>query len=75
MNEQNEEVLTREALCEWLGITKGVLRTLCREHKFPFVQVTRNNRVFLEGSVLEWLRCREQNQGQSTAERDTGERE
>ena len=68
MGESTEAVMTQEQVCEWLGIRKSKLHQLCKEEGLPHVRLSWTQRVFLEKSVIAWLRDREKRKGVSDAE-------
>lgn len=59
MSEAHEAVLKESDVCQWLGVKKQKLRQLCQSAGLPFVRLSSTQRVFLEGSLITWLRSRE----------------
>lgn len=62
MDKQIEGVsnlITEDELRELFGISKNVLGNLRRDQQLPFLMITRLKRLYLESSVMAWLKARE----------------
>ena len=53
-----ENLVTEPDLCELFGCTKDQLSRLRSEEQFPFLKITRKQRLYLESDVIGWLLSR-----------------
>ncbi len=58
-DETLQNVVPEKELMEILGVTKSILSRLRLEKHLPFIPVTRQSRVYLESSLMEWLGTQE----------------
>ncbi len=54
-----ENVVPEKEVMEILGVTKNILSRLRHEKYLPFIPVTRKSRVYLESSLMQWVRDNE----------------
>ena len=54
-----QNVVPEKEVMEILGVSRAGLDRLRHDKKLPFVPVTRNSRVYIESSVMRWLRTNE----------------
>lgn len=57
-----DAVYTEKDILNLLAITQDTLDVLRREKGFPFVRLTRVNRVYLAKDVLKWIEEQSRNQ-------------
>ena len=51
-----QEIIAEEDLLKLLGISKSVLDHLRRKRGFPYISLTKFDRVYYEDDVVEWLK-------------------
>ena len=55
------EVWAEDEVANLLGVNRYTIRDLRDNKEFPFIRITSRARVYLESSVLKWLRSHESN--------------
>jgi hypothetical protein len=50
-----ENLISEDALLEWLGINKATLNGLRSRRQFPFVRLTQQCRLYYLPDVINWL--------------------
>ena len=50
------QIIAEEDLLKLLGVSKNVLDNLRRKRGFPYINLTKFDRVYHEDEVVEWLR-------------------
>lgn len=53
------ELLTRDEVCEMLGIRYGTLRKFVKYYQMPYVDWDFGKKRFLKSSILKWLKQHE----------------
>lgn len=56
-----KNVFTEDAVLKWLDLEPPQLATLRNRQKFPYIQVNREVRLYLENDIIEWLLTKRQN--------------
>jgi len=51
-----QEIIAEKDLIKVLGISKNVLDHLRRKRRFPYISLTKFDRVYYENDVVEWLK-------------------
>ena len=51
-----QEIIAEKDLLKVLDISKGVLDHLRRKRNFPYISLTKFDRVYSEDKVVEWLK-------------------
>lgn len=51
-----QQIITEERLLKLFGISKRTLSYLRNKRGFPFIELTRYERIYYEDDVVEWLR-------------------
>ena len=66
MEEKNSslpELLTTRDISEWLKISESRVYTLCSQHQFPFIKVTKRRTRYSARAVIAWLDARSAGEG------------
>ena len=56
VRETLENVLNEKEVMEMFGVSKQTMWKLRTKDMLPFLQVTRNNRLYLESDIMGWLK-------------------